>query len=115
MAQPGGRKGGRDVPCPQWTVRQVGTGLTGNVPGPRGNGERRMCRGGGARECSTLLGRQDLEVSEGEDGQESRTEEMACVGTEGTGGAAGCAAASWSVSHNLQSISEEPGPALGVG
>lgn len=74
-----------------------------------------MCRGGGARECSTLLGRQDLEVSEGEDGRESQTEEMACAGTEGTGGAAGCAAASWSVSHNLQSISEEPGPALGVG
>lgn len=28
------------------------------------------------------------EVSEGEDGPESRMEEMACVGTEGTGGAA---------------------------
>lgn len=77
------------MPCPRWTVRQVGTGLTGSVPGPRGDGERRMRGGGGARECSTLLGRQDLEVSEGEDGPESQTKEMACAGTEGTGGAAG--------------------------
>lgn len=32
------------MPAP---VRQVGTGLTGRVPGPRGNRERRRRRGGG--------------------------------------------------------------------
>ena len=87
LAQPGGCKGGRDVPCPQWTVRQVGTGLTGCVPGPRGNGERRM-RGGGERGSAPRCWEGQEEVSEGEDRPESRREEMACAETGGPGGVA---------------------------